>query len=273
VDAREDRSTGTVTLAARVYIALVIAAIASFGLPLYLYPSGAARYWAWTVGEPRTAMLIGSIYFVSTIYYMFLFRQTDWLRLTMSLRSLFVVAAWLLVAAMFHWDSFYPYRPLTLIWLGAYYLPLFFLPILFRLQRERFGEISDHGGRRIAPAWRVWLRARGAAYALAAVALFAAAPAAAASWPWPIEPVNTRMLSGQLAVFGAFQAFDLTDGSWRRLHPFMMITAMMGVAHLPALLLPIGGYDWSAPLATAVLLAPLEWLATSVGLLAAYRSR
>ncbi len=263
----------SVTRAARIYIGLVILAIASFGLPLYLYPAGAAGYWAWTVAEPRTAMLIGSIYFVSSIFYVLLYRQRDWLRVEMSLRSLFVVAAWLLLAAMFHWNSFYPYRPLALVWLASYYLPLFFLPILFRLQREQFGVVDDPVGPRIHGTWRTWLWARAAVSLPLAIGLFVMAPQAAAIWPWPIETVNVRMLSGQVALFGAFAGLAMKEGAWRRLQPFMIITAMMGLAHLPAYLLPLGGYDWAAPLAWPLILMPLEWLGTSLGMLLAHRAR
>jgi len=262
----------TVPRAVRIYIGLVIGAIASFGVPLYLYPTGAPSYWAWTVAEPRTAMLVGSIYFVSTIFYLFLYRERDWLRVEMSLRSLFVVAAWLLVAAMFHWESFYPYRPLALVWLASYYLPLFFLPILFRLQREQFGATEAAAGLRIGPAWRGLLRLRAAIFALLAIAMFVRAPELAPLWPWPIEPVNVRMLSGQVALFGAFAGLAMKEGAWRRLQPFMIITAMMGLAHLPAYVLPLGGYDRSSPLALFPVLVPLEWLVTSVALLAAHRS-
>ena len=263
----------SVTRTARVYIVLVIVAIAPFGLLLDLYPSGAPGYWAWTVSEPRTAMLIGSIYFVSTIYYVILFRQRDWLRIEMSLRSLFIFAGWLLVAAMFHWDTFFPYRATTLAWLVASYLPLFFVPILFRLQAERSGVDDDAGGVRIARGWQVWLRARGVVYLIGALALFAMAPVVASSWPWPLEPVNARMLSGQVALFGGFQGFAMREGSWRRMQLFMLITGMMGVAHLVALTLPLGGYDWAKPLAMPVMLMPLEWVGTSVGMFLAHRAR
>lgn len=263
----------TVATAVRVYIALVIAVIATFGLPLYLYPSGAPQYWAWTVAEPHTAMLVGSVYLVSSIYYVLLYRERDWIRIEMSLRSLFVVAAWLLVAAMFHWSSFYPYRVQTLSWLGAYYLPLFLLPILFKLQKERFGPFDTTRDVRIAAGWRWWLRARTVVYGTSALLLFYLAPSLPSVWPWPIEPVNLRMYSGQVAVFGAFAGIAMKEGSWRRMELFMLITAMMGVAHLALLLLPVGSYDWSKAGAWPAILTPVEWLVTSVGMYLAHRRR
>ena len=145
---------GTVARETRFLIWLTIAVIAPFGFLLYLYPSGAGDYWAWEVAQPRTAMLVGSIYFATSIYYVLLSRQRDWLLLQSSLRSLFVVAAWLLVAAMFHWQSFFPYRIMTLLWLVTYYLPLMAFPILNRLQAERGGNAEKPAGRQVTSGWR-----------------------------------------------------------------------------------------------------------------------
>jgi len=264
-------SSGTITTATRFFLVLVIVAIASFGLPLYLFPTHAADYWAWTVAEPRTAMLIGSVYFVPTIHYTLLMREREWLLVQTTLRSLFVVAAYLLVVAMFHWETFYPWRPLTLSWLFSYYLPLLFLPILFRLQTERFGVAEDAGGRRITPAWHAWLKVRAVAYAAAALAMCAMTPRVLELWPWPIEPVNLRMFSGQVAMFGALPVFVFLDGSWNRMKLFMRLTAMMAVAHLLLFNLPVGPYDWTRPLAVPLMLMSVEWLATTTGMWLTHR--
>src|SRR6185436_5769565 len=171
----------------------------------------------------------GSVYFVPTIHYALLLRERQWISVETTLRSLFVVAAWLLVVAMFHWSAFYPWRVLTLNWLFSYYLPLLFLPILFRLQRERFGYDADIGGVRIGSRWKTWLRVRAVLYAAAVVWMLVATPRVIDAWPWSIEPVNVRMFSGQIAMFGAFPAYAILDGSWRRLRLFIRLTAMMAV--------------------------------------------
>src|SRR5207248_2317055 len=130
---------------------------------LYFVPGRADAYWAWTIAQPRTAMLVGSIYIAATIYYLMLLRQHDWAVVQISMDGLFLFSLWLLAAAMIHWDSFQPYRILTLFWLLVYYLAPLLIPILNRLQAERIGPVHSDG-LRIAPAWRVWLLARGVAY-------------------------------------------------------------------------------------------------------------
>src|SRR4030067_852977 len=72
---------GTVARETRFLIGLTIAVIAPFGFLLYLFPSSAGDYWAWEIAQPRTAMLVGSIYFATSIYYVLLSRQRGWLRL------------------------------------------------------------------------------------------------------------------------------------------------------------------------------------------------
>lgn len=263
----------TVARETRFFLWLVVAVIGPFGLLLYLYPGGAGDYWAWTIAEPRTAMLVGAIYFTCGMYYVVLARQQEWLQLKASLRSLFVVAAWLLIAGMFHWEDFYPYRALTLTWLGAYYLPLFAIPILFRLQRDRFGAQEDPTGTRMAGGWRGWLIVRAVIYGLFALFLFIHAHDLPRFWPWPIEPLNIRIFSGQVAVFGAFPAIVMQDGLWRRMRLFMVLTAMLGAAQLIALVVSSTPYGMHTAGALVLPVMFGEWLVTAGALLAVYRNR
>lgn len=261
----------TIAPATRGFIVMVIFVIASYGILLCLFPGIAGNYWAWTVAEPRTSLLIGCLYLVPVIHYSLLLREREWIKLTTTLRSLFLISAWLTVVAMFWWSSFYPWRPFTLVWLFSYYLPLFFVPVAFRLQTERFGPTDGASGPRIALVWRGWLKTRAVVYGLVAIALFARAPAIAPWWPWPIEPVNIAMFSGQIAMFAVLPAFVIQDGSWRRLKPFLRFISLMAVSYLVLLTLPLGAYDWNRPLALPLMLMPVEWLATTLGLYFTHR--
>lgn len=261
----------TVTRETRFFLWLVVVFIGPYGLLLYLYPGGAGDYWAWEIAQPRTAMCVGAIYFASAFYYLLLLRQRQWHLLKNSLRSLFVVAAWLLLAAMFHWDAFFSYRILTLSWLGAYYLPLMAIPILFKLQAERVGDTADPAGRRVGAGWRAWLIVRGVIYLTAAILVFIFAEDVSSMWPWPIEPLNVRIFSGQIAVFGAFQGATLGDGLWLRGKMLMILTMMVALLQLFAMVVPGGGYDWSLLIGRLLPLMFVEWLATSSAMLWIYR--
>ncbi len=264
-------TNNTVTRETRFFLWLVVLVILSFGGPLYLAPGAAGDYWAWRIADPRTAMMVGAIYFACGFYYILLASRRDWLALQASLKSLFVVAAWLLIAAAFHWDDFFPYRPLTLTWLGAYYLPLLAIPILFRLQRERFGAPEISAEPRIGGVARGWLIARAVVYGPLAIAVFIHASTVAAAWPWHIETLNVRIFSGQIAVFGAFQAIVMREGAWRRLHLFMLLTAFLAALHLAAVAVSTTPYDWSTAAGKALPLMFVEWLVTSLVLLWRFR--
>lgn len=86
---------------------------------------------------------------------------------------------------------------MTLVWLPPYYVPLFFVPYLFRLEggwprRPREDLVQ------IPRAWAAWLEARGFLYAALAAAGFAFAGALARAWPWAIDPVEVRMRRAEL---------------------------------------------------------------------------
>lgn len=259
----------TVTREARFLLWLVIIVDASYGLFLYFYPSGAGNYWAWEIGQPRTAVLIGSIYLIATLHYFFLTRQKEWLLIRSTLISLFLVAAWLLVAAMIHWDSFFSYRFFTLNWLVSYYFPLFAVPLVFRLQNERFGENLQ--GEHLSQGWRTWLLIRGAIYAIVAILIFIFAANVSTRWPWPIEPVNLRMFSGQIFVFGAFSAYAMRDGLWRRIKFLMLLSGLLALTHLLGLAITGGPYNWSGPSGILLPLMFVEWLATASALWRTYK--
>ena len=272
-DVREPSAmtTGAVTRETRFFLWLAISVIAPFSLILYVVPSLARDYWAWEITQPRTAMLVGAIYLASTIAYLLVLRQRDWSLVQINLRSLFVVAAWLLAAAMFHWQIFFPYRIMTLLWLITYYLPLFAVPILNRLQAERAPGAGKLEGRRIASGWRVWLVLRAAIYGPAAILIFIFASTVSSAWPWPIEPVNLRMFSGQIAVFGAYQALEIGDGVWPRIRQFMLPMAILATAHLVGLIASGTSYLSSTPAGILLPLMFVEWLATSLAMLWSYR--
>ncbi len=265
--------SNTISRESRFFLWLVVAVIGPFGLLLYLYPGGAGDYWVWPIEQSRTAMMVGAIYFTCGFYYVHLARQRSWALVAPSLRSLFVVAAWLLVAAMFHWQSFHAYRPLTLIWLGAYYLPLMAIPILFRLQKERFADAgtTELGTRRIATGWRAWLYARAVVYGPLSLFMFIHANEICSMWPWPIDPLNIRIFSGQVAVFGAFTALAMGNGLWWRIRLFMVLTAMLGAAHIVALTVVQTPYSTATPVGTLLPLMFAEWLITALALLWNYR--
>ena len=89
----------------------ILAVIGPFGLLLYLLPSATSIYWAWNISDPRSAILIGSAYAGATVYYVLLFRASDWLQVRYGLGGLIVFSLALLAATAVHWQVFK--RPLS----------------------------------------------------------------------------------------------------------------------------------------------------------------
>lgn len=262
----------TLSPEARAFFWMVLGAIVPLGALLYFTPGAASRHWAWEIASPRSAMLVGGIYVAATLYYLLLLRQREWISVQSSLAGLVLFSLWLLAAAARHWERFHPYRPLTLIWLMAYYLPPLCVPILAQLQRERFGPACAEEGERISMAWRAWLWLRGIVYLAVAVGVYVFAEALAPAWPWPIEAIDLRMFSGQVVAFGAYPAAAAGEGAWPRIRLAMVFTVLLAMVQLVGLALGPGPYRGRSP--AGILLPALfaEWLLTASALLAAYRS-
>src|SRR3990170_4003625 len=142
--------------------------IIPFGLLLYFFPGGTSLYWAWSIPEPRSALLIGTIYLAGVLYYITALVRNDWQQVENGLGGLILFSLVLLLATMAHWNTFKPYHPITLVWLAFYYGGPFLVPVFYRQQIERLGVVPDEG-LRLAPAVRAWLIGRGVVYAVAAI--------------------------------------------------------------------------------------------------------
>jgi hypothetical protein len=240
---------------------------------LYFFPRGTDSYWAWTIPEPRSAILIGSIYLAGVPYYLTAFFENDWRQVENGLGGLILFSLVLLAATMAHWNTFKPYHPITLVWLAFYYGGPFLVPVFNRLQIESLGAVPDEGIR-LAPPARAWLIARGVVYAALALLGFIFAGAIAAAWPWAIRPLELRVFIGQIAVvsFAGLAAMRRRLGwPWHRLG--LLLTGAIGAIQLIGLLIGPTPYNGSSPLGSFLPLMFGEWLVTPVVLFVLYRRR
>ena len=184
------------TAATRSLLWLILAVIVPLGVVLYFFPNRTDTLWMWTARDPRSAMLIGALYLAATVYYLVALHEDDWLQTQGGLEGVFIISVVLLMAVMWHWPEIRPYHPTTLLWLAAYYAPLFLIPITWRLQTERLGRPVANDAI-LSPLWRTWLITRSGFYLLVTVIGFFFASQVSALWPWPISPLELRMFVGQ----------------------------------------------------------------------------
>ncbi|MGQ0550426.1 MAG: DUF4383 domain-containing protein [Armatimonadota bacterium] len=172
----------------------ILAVVLPWGLLLGLFAAHTSVFWMWAMRDPRSAVLVGAVYIGATVYYIAALRLNDWEQTKSGVEGAFVVSAVLLAAVALDWNTVRPYHLMTIIWLIAYYGPLFLIPILFRREEDLQG--TPQGERILGAGWRRWMIARGAVYLGLTVLGFVFAPLAAAHWPWRIDPLEVRMFLG-----------------------------------------------------------------------------
>lgn len=229
---------------------------------LVLIPGSTAVYWMWAMRDPRSAILVGTVYAGATVYYVGAVRADDWLEAQAGLEGIFTVSAVLLLAVALHWDIVRPWHLMTLIWLPAYYVPLLFVPYLFRLNGG-WGRLPTTEGATLSRSAAAWLMIRGIGYAVLAAVGFVFAGPLSRAWPWPIDTVELRMFFGQPATF-MLSALALRRGNalWRRHRLALAYLASLGAVQLAGLLVLRSSYTWSSVLGVLLPLAFAEWILT-----------
>ena len=257
----------------RVLFVAILAVIVPFGLLLYVLPSATPTYWAWNIGNTRSAILIGCAYVGATVYYVLALRENDWLQVRYGLGGLIVFSLVLLGATALHWERFKAYHPTTLVWLGFYYAGPLLIPILSRIQTERVPSGPDTGPQ-IGPPWRRWLIARAIFYPVLTLLVFVFAIQIGAWWPWKIEVLDLQVFCAQIAIIGWTGIVALRGGlSWRGHRLFLVLVGAIGVLQLSGLLLGTAPYRWFSPIGVALPIMFLEWVITPLLVFAAHRLR
>lgn len=255
----------------RALVSSILVAVVPWVIVLGLFPSHTSFHWMWPMDDPRSAVLVGAVYAGAAVSYVAALRLNDWRQTKIGLQGTFVVSAVLLTAVAIDWPTVRPYHAMTLLWLLAYYGPLFLIPILFR-REERLGDPRENDAEpALSSWWRYWLVLRGAFYFGLTVTGFVFAQAIAARWPWPIDALEVRMFMAQPATF-AWAAVDLARGAhgWRRYRLYFLYMAVLGVVQWLGLGLLRTPYDWGAPLGVALAVLFAEWIVTPALLLLVY---
>jgi len=251
----------------------ILAAIIPLGSLLYFFPRQNAIYWAWVIPDPRSAMLIGSVYLMGILYFALTLRTNDWVQARNGTGALLIFSITLLLASIVHYEPFRPYHPTTLIWLTIYYAGPLFLPIIY-VRQDAAAPTASMQGTPIAAAWRRWLIARGAIYLTLTVLGFIFAERLVTIWPWTIQPLEVRTFTGQLAAVGWLGISALNGGlPWKAHRLGLMLNGLIGLAQLVAIFVNVTPYTWSSPLGIILPLIFLEWLLTPLSMALAYEKR
>lgn len=251
---------------------LVVAGVLVFlaGVQLFVFPLRTARYFAWTIDVPMTAVFLGAAYWSSLAFEWSAARRRLWCDARIAVPTVFVFTTLTLVATLLHVDKFHfgPAHPgwtraVTWAWLAIYAVVPVLMLVLLVAQSRAPGV--DRPRAHLLPWWILAVVAVEAVVLFGiGVALFAAPARTAGWWPWPLTPLTARAVGAWCLGLGVAAAQACVERDVRRLRPAALAFVVFGLLQAVALLRHGDVLDPDRPV-TWVYVAFLV-LATAIGL-------
>lgn len=237
------------------------------GLQLFVFPLRTADWFAWTIGEPMTAVFLGAAYWSSAILEVAGARSTEWGRARLAVWPVLVFTALTFLVTLGHLDAFHlgPDHPasarlVTWGWLAIYAgVPLALLAAeRLQARSRRVGSLpvlSERPRRRLPVGLRVLLAALAVVQIVIGVVLLVP-PGTPPDWlwPWPLTALTADAVAAWLIGLGsaAGYAFLIDDVAW--VQPLALTGAAFVLLQVIALARHGDALAWSSPSAIVFLL-------------------
>lgn len=219
---------------------------ALIGLPLVLFATETARYFAWTIEPPITAGFLGANYWASALLAILAARETLWARGRVSVSVALAFAPLTTVATLLHLDQFHLDTFYGWFWVVAYTIyPIQLGYFLAKQLRTPGGDPS-----RVAPL-PMWVRAILGVQAVVmiplGVALFLFPGTTARVWPWTLPPLSAQVVAAWLLAFGVLAAHSIYENDFTRVRCAMLGYPFLGAMQVLMLVRFSDDVRWEDP--------------------------
>jgi hypothetical protein len=204
------------------------------GVMLFAFSKDAADFFSWPVGPALTAAFLGAGYWAACVLLTWTALRQSWLRARATMPPVLTIAVLLLAATLIHIDRFETDGVFGLFWLVTYIV----VPpaLAFALLRQLGVPGTDESVRvPLAPALRVLIALQAVVMLGVGIALFVAPVDAADLWPWPLTPLNARVVGAFLIGFGVSGAHAAAESDLYRFEGTALAYAALGLLELAAL--------------------------------------
>ena len=218
------------------------------GLVLFLFPEKTDRFFAWSIVRGDTAAFIGACFLASSLLALLCYGVSSWARVRVSSIGTLALFAGLTVATLLHLDQFH-YGSDEIIaqaWAWIWTLVYLAAPIIggVLLFRQRAQPGTDKGAvHPIVPGLRALYLTQGAVMVLVALVLLVSPGSADTLWPWPLLPLEARVIASFLLGLGITLGGAGRENAAERLEPPCAASWWLAVLTGMAVLRFEGGVD------------------------------
>ena len=218
----------------------------AIGIPLVLFTTQTAQYFAWTIEPPMTAGFLGANYWASALLALLAARETLWANGRVSISVALAFAPLTTLATLTHLDLFHLDTFFGWFWVVAY--TVYPIQLAIFLRKQLLAPGGDPPKERPIPMWvRGILGVHAVLLIPLGIALFVAPTAVAPMWPWPIPPLSAQVVAAWLLAFGVLAGHSLLENEWARVRAGMLGYPFLGL--MQAIMLVRFGdvLDWASP--------------------------
>jgi hypothetical protein len=247
------------------------------GIPLLFLTTHTDTFFAWTIGVPMTAAVLGSNYWSSAALAIAASKKRVWSQGRISVSVALMFAPITTIATFLHLDQFhFTGKPVAVFfgwfWTIAYgfYVPL----LIFLLARQlKVPGVDPPREVPLPRPIRVLFAAEAAILIPVGILMFFA-PGFADHWfPWQVVPLTSQALSAWAMAFGVLALQAVWENDLERVHVALIAYPVLAILHTIAVIRFHDELRWDEPGAYVYLAFIVSWYALSVWGYLANRSR
>jgi hypothetical protein len=266
-----------VTRSMRALLLVAAALVFLAGVQLFLFPLRTARYFAWTIDVPMTAVFLGGAYWSSMVFEWSAARRRHWGDARIAAPTVLVFTTLTLVVTAHHHDHFHfgagnplSTRVVTWAWLAIYVVVPVLMVVVAVVQHRQAGFDRPRTAP-LPPAIRRLISVMAVALLGIGVALFVDPQRSAGWWPWPLTPLTAGAVGAWCLGLGVAAAHARWEDDVQRLRPAAHAFAAFGVLQAIALARHGDELDWARP--ASYLYVAFLATATAVGVTVSVSAR
>jgi hypothetical protein len=216
------------------------------GVPLVFLTTRTDKYFAWTIGVPLTAALLGSNYFASAALAVLASRRNLWAEGRTSVTVALVFAPITTAATFIHLHLFHTSTFFGWFWIVAYsaYPPM----LLYFLARQLRVPGGDPPRQNPLPGW---VRSLFGVQALVLVpmglVMLFAPGTAGRVFPWPLTSLTSQALAAWFLALGAATVQSIWENDFGRVWVVLAAYPVLAVLHTISLIRFGKDIDWGRP--------------------------
>jgi hypothetical protein len=256
--AADGRPAAPVVPAMRALLLVAAVLVLLAGVQLFVFPERTDRWFAWTIGEPLTATVLGAAYWSAVGFELLAARQQRWVDARIAVPAVWVFTTLTFVITLVHLEVFHTgsehgagTRAVTYAWIAVYAVVPVLLLVGTAVQLRACG--ADPPRRAPIPTLVTALVAVQAVVLLPVGVWLLLDPGSAAdAWPWSLTPLTSRALGAWAVGLGIAAVHALGERDLHRLRPAAVAYVLFGALELVALARYSGSVAWERPGAAAV---------------------